>query len=100
MVVDESTNYLYHIISLSVNDTAPPRDTIKWELGNNGLVLISGENFDQGAICDSWMNMSHIDLNFICQELNFDQAYSYWTKTLPPERYEYGSQINRSHCKF
>ena len=40
-----------------------------------------------GAVCDSWINMSHVELDLVCQKLNFDRAYSFWTATIPKAMY-------------
>ena len=63
----------------SEEDRTPPKDTIEWNLTPDGLLLASGENFTDGAVCDSWMNMSSTSLDLICRKLNYDRAYSFWT---------------------
>ncbi|KAL5250606.1 hypothetical protein ACHWQZ_G016366 [Mnemiopsis leidyi] len=63
----------------SEEDNSPAKNTIKWDLESNGLLLVSGADFDKGIVCDSWMNMSNSALDLICHKLNFDRVYSFWT---------------------
>ena len=71
------------MVLLSEEDNTPAKDTLKWYLQSDGLLLVSAENFADGAVCDSWINMSSPALDLICRKLHHDRAYSFWTATLP-----------------